>query len=192
MRSFFAELRRRNVFRAGALYIAGVWALAQGIAQLAPAFGAPEWLTRWFVIAGVIGFPFWATFAWFYEITPDGLKLESTLDRGASIAHRTGKRLDRWIIATLALAVVLLLTDKFVLHKDATATIAPPAPDKSIAVLPFVDMSAEKDQEYMSDGLAEELLNLLAQIPALHVTSRTSAFRSGPRSPGSTSSRPMD
>ena len=71
---------------------------------------------------------------------------------------------------------MLLLTDKFVLHKDATAIAAPAVPDKSIAVLPFVDMSADKDQEYMSDGLAEELLNLLAQIPALHVTSRTSAF----------------
>ncbi len=175
MRSFFGELRRRNVLRAGALYIAGVWALAQGIAQLGPAFGAPEWLTRWFVIAGVIGFPFWIAFAWFYEITPEGLKLESTLDRSESIAHRTGKKLDRWIIALLALAVVLLLTDRFVLHKDATAIVAQ-VPDKSIAVLPFLDMSAEKDQEYMSDGLSEELLNLLAQIPALHVTSRTSAF----------------
>ena len=176
MRSFFAELRRRNVLRAGALYVAGVWALAQGIAQLSPAFGAPEWLTRWFVIAGVIGFPFWLAFAWLYEFTPEGLKRESEIDPAESITAHTGKKLDRWIIAMLALAVVLLLTDKFVLHKDAAAIASPSAPDKSIAVLPFLDMSAEKDQEYMSDGLAEELLNLLAQIPTLHVTSRTSAF----------------
>jgi len=176
MRSFLAELRRRNVLRAGALYVAGVWALAQGLAQLSPAFGAPEWVTRWFVIAGVIGFPFWLAFAWLYEFTPEGLKRESEIDPAESITAHTGKKLDRWIIATLALAVVLLLTDKFVLHKDGAAISAAPIPDKSIAVLPFLDMSAEKDQEYMSDGLAEELLNLLAQIPALHVTSRTSAF----------------
>ena len=143
MRSFFAELRRRNVLRAGALYVAGVWALAQGIAQLSPAFGAPEWLTRWFVIAGIIGFPFWVAFAWHYEFTPEGLKRESEIDPADSITAHTGKKLDRWIIATLALAVVLLLTDKFVLHKDGAAIAAPPVPDKSIAVLPFVDMSAE-------------------------------------------------
>ena len=73
-RNLFAELKRRNVLRAGVLYAGAVWALAQGIAQLGPSFGAPDWITRWFVIAGIIGFPFWLAFAWFYEFTPQGLK----------------------------------------------------------------------------------------------------------------------
>ena len=76
--SFFSELRRRNVLRAGALYVGAAWALTQGIAQLGPAFGAPDWMTRWFAIAGAIGFPFWLAFAWFFELTPQGLKLDAT------------------------------------------------------------------------------------------------------------------
>jgi TolB-like protein/Tfp pilus assembly protein PilF len=143
--------------------------------QVFPFFDLPNWSVRLIVVAVIVGFPFALTFAWFYEITPEGLKRESEVDRSESITRDTGKKLDSWIIATLALAVVLLLADKFVLHKDASHDVAPVS-DKSVAVLPFADMSADKDQEYMSDGLAEELLDLLAKIPALHVTSRTSAF----------------
>jgi len=83
--SLFAELRRRNVIRAALLYIGSVWALAQGIAALGPAFDMPGWGTRWFVIAGVIGFPFWVAFAWFYEFTPDGLKRESEIGGGKTV-----------------------------------------------------------------------------------------------------------
>ena len=175
MRSVFAELKRRNVYRAAAFYAAVAWLLVQIATQVFPFFDFPNWSVRLIVVAAIVGFPFVLLFSWFYEVTPEGLKLEREVDRTESITRRTGKKLDRWIIATLGLAVVLLLADKFVLHKDANA-VASPIPDKSIAVLPFVDMSADKDQEYMSDGLAEELLNLLAKIPALHVTSRTSAF----------------
>ncbi|MEO8804086.1 MAG: hypothetical protein ABI375_12105, partial [Rudaea sp.] len=89
--SFFAELKRRNVLRAGAFYAAAVWALAQGIAQLGPAFGAPDWIVRWFVIAAIIGFPFWLAFAWFYEFTPQGLKRESEIDPSDATAHSTGR-----------------------------------------------------------------------------------------------------
>ena len=81
MRSLFAELRRRNVFRAGVLYVGAVWALAQGIAQLTPVVNAPEWAARWFLVAACIGFPFWIAFAWFYEFTPKGLKRESEVER---------------------------------------------------------------------------------------------------------------
>src|SRR5262249_49662762 len=161
----FAELKRRNVFRAGALYVAAAWALAQGIAQLGPAFGMPEWGTRWFVIACVIGFPFWIAFAWFYEFTPEGLKRESEIDRSASITHHTGRKLDFAIIGVLALAVVLLLTDRFVLRRGVNQEAGLAISAQSIAVLPFVDMSPNKDQEYFSDGISEELLNLLAKIP---------------------------
>ena len=172
MRNFFAELRRRNVYRAAAFYAAAAWLLVQIATQVFPFFALPNWTVRLIIIAVIVGFPFLLLFAWFYELTPEGLKLEREVDRDASTTRRTGKTLDRLIIATLALAVVLLLADRFVLHKDGAA----PVSDQSIAVLPFVDMSADKDQEYMSDGLAEELLNLLAKIPALQVTSRTSAF----------------
>ena len=86
MKRLLKELRRRNVFRAAVLYIGAVWALAQGIAQLGPSIGLPDWSTRWFIVAGVIGFPFWITFAWFFELTPEGLKRErasrSTLRSG--------------------------------------------------------------------------------------------------------------
>ena len=139
----------------------------------------PDWVTRWFVIAGVIGFPFWIAFAWFYELTPEGIKRESEIDPADSITAHTSRKLDRWIIAVLAAAVVLLLTNTFVWHKGAglraEADTAPIA-EHSIAVLPFVNMSDDKSNEYFSDGISEELLNLLAKIPQLQVTARTSSF----------------
>ena len=172
--SFFAELKRRNVLRAGVLYIGAVWALAQGLAQLLPLFGPYDWIVRWFVVAGAIGFPFWLAFAWFYEFTPGGLKRESEIAPDDSIAHATGRKLDKWIIAVLALAVVLLLTNQFVLHRpnEQSTTI----PEKSIAVLPFTDLSPGHDQSYFSDGMAEEILNALAQVQDLKVAGRISSF----------------
>lgn len=178
-RSLFTELKRRNVLRAGVLYIGMVWALAQGIAQLGPAVGAPDWITSWFLVAAAIGFPFWLAFAWFYEFTPQGLKRESEIDPGDSIAHGTGKKMDRWIFAVMGLAIVLLLTNTFVWHKGAGLSGAADtvtAPSNSIAVLPFVNQSSDKQQDYFSDGIAEELLNQLAKIPQLQVTARTSSF----------------
>ena len=172
--SFFAELKRRNVIRAAVLYIGAIWALAQGIAQLGSSVGAPEWATRWFLVAAAIGFPFWLAFAWFFEFTPEGIKREAEVEPHESIAHHTGRKLDFAIIGVLAVAVVLLVTDRFVLHHGVNeeAVVA----EHSIAVLPFVDMSSGKDQEYFSDGISEELLNLLAKIPQLHVAARTSSF----------------
>ncbi|MGH8123974.1 MAG: hypothetical protein ACREPT_14540, partial [Rudaea sp.] len=172
------------------LYIGAVWALAQGISQLGPSVGAPEWATRWFLVAAAIGFPFFLAFAWFFEFTPEGLKLESQIDPADSITQHTSKTLDRWIIAVLALAVVLLLTDHFVsrrgVGKNEPAVAVPAAAvaatipdidkDPSIAVLPFVNMSSDKEQEYFSDGISEELLNLLAKVPKLRVIARTSSF----------------
>jgi TolB-like protein/Tfp pilus assembly protein PilF len=174
--SLFAELRRRNVFRAGAFYIAATWALAQGISQLGPAVGLPDWTTRWFLAAAVTGFPFWIAFAWFYEFTPEGLKRESEIEPHESITHHTGRKLDFAIIGVLAVAVVLLVTDRFVLHHGVNEDTSIPVSAQSIAVLPFVNMSSDKEQEYFSDGISEELLNLLAKIPQLQVTARTSSF----------------
>jgi TolB-like protein/Tfp pilus assembly protein PilF len=172
--SLFSELRRRNVFRAAILYIGAVWALAQGIAQLSPVVGAPEWAARWFLVAAIIGFPLWLTFAWFFELTPEGLKLERDVAAEDSITHHTGRKLDFAIIGVLGVAVVLLLTDRFVSREGAGSAAG--VTEQSIAVLPFLDLSQAKDQEYFSDGISEELLNLLAKIPQLHVAARTSSF----------------
>ena len=177
--SFLAELQRRNVLRAGVLYAGAVWALAQGIAQLGPPLGAPDWTTRWFVIAAIIGFPFWIAFAWFYEFTPQGLKRESEIAPDDSIARSTGRKLDKWIIALLVVAVVLLLTNTFVWRKGAglaNDSALANIPAKSIAVLPFANLSGDPKQAYFSDGVTEEVLNALAQLPNLKVAARTSAF----------------
>jgi adenylate cyclase len=176
-RSFFTELRRRNVIRAAVLYGGAAWALAQGIAQLGPSLGMPEWGTRWFLVAACIGFPFWLAFAWFYEWTPEGFKREHEVEDHESITHHTGRKLDFAIIGVLALAVVLLLTDRFVLRRGVNQEADIAISKQSIAVLPFVDMSATKDQEYFTDGISEELLNLLAKIPELKVIGRTSSFQ---------------
>src|SRR6478735_8131396 len=115
LRNFSTELKRRNVIRGAILYVGAAWALAQGISQLGPSIGTPEWATRWFLVAAGIGFPFWIAFAWFYEFTPEGLKRESEIDPAESVARRTGRKLDFAIIGVLAVAVVLLLTDRLVL-----------------------------------------------------------------------------
>jgi TolB-like protein/tetratricopeptide (TPR) repeat protein len=186
--SFFAELKRRNVFRAGVFYAAVVWALAQGLAQLLPVFNAPNWLARWFVIACILGFPFWLAFAWFYEITPTGVKRESEIERAESITKHTGRKLDFWIIGILAALVVLLATNAFVLHRDATgvanaldaSAIAhelAKVPDKSVAVLPFTEESGDPKQQYFSDGLSEELISDLTQIDGLKVIGKDSSFK---------------
>jgi TolB-like protein/Tfp pilus assembly protein PilF len=180
--SFLTELQRRNVLRAGVLYAGAVWALAQGLAQLLPLFGDYEWIARWFVIAGAVGFPFWIAFAWFYEFTPQGLKRESEIAPNDSIAHSTGRKLDKWIIAVLIVAVVLLLTNTFVWRRGAglsgnTGAGAPGIPLKSIAVLPLLNESGDASQEYFSDGLSEELISALGQVRDLKVIGRNSSFR---------------
>lgn len=166
---FLGELARRNVWRAGLLYVGATWALAQGIAQLAPALGLPEVATRWFMVAAAIGFPFWIAFAWFYEFTPAGLKRESEVVPGESIARTTGRKLDFAIIGVLAVAVVLLLTDRVVHPRGANATHA-----RSIAVLPFENLSDDKGGEYFVAGMQGEILTRLANFGGLKVVSRTS------------------
>jgi TolB-like protein len=175
MRTFVSELRRRNVIRAAAFYAASAWLVVQVATQVFPFFDVPTWTVRWIVIAAVLGFPLLIAFAWFYEVTPEGLKRESEIDRSESIARETGRRLDRWIIAVMGVAIVLLLANQFVIrHEDGAPTAAAPA--KSIAVLPFTDLSASHDQEYFSDGVAEELLNALSKLKDLKVAGRTSSF----------------
>jgi TolB-like protein/lipoprotein NlpI len=175
-RGLFAELKRRNVLRAGAFYLAAAWLVWQVATSVLPVLEVSTSWLRWVMVALAIGFPFWIAFAWFYEFTPEGIKRESEVERHESITHVTGRKLDFAIIGVLAVAVVLLLTDRFVLRQGVNQQAALAISEKSIAVLPFVNMSSDKEQEYFSDGISEELLNLLSKIPALHVAARTSSF----------------
>ncbi len=175
--SLFAELKRRNVFRAAAFYAASAWLLVQIATQVFPVFSIPDWVVRAIVLAATIGFPFAMLFSWFYEWTPQGIQRESEVAPNESVTRQTGRRLDRWIIATLLLAVVLLLTDKLVLRPNEKPAGTTAIPEKSVAVLPFANEGGDKDQEYFSDGLADGFITALSQFAGLKVTSRQSAFQ---------------
>ena len=190
--NLFTELKRRNVFKVAAAYIIVAWLLLQVSDTLVPALHLPGWFNSGVAFALIIGFPIALIFAWAFEMTPDGLKKEKDVDRSKSIAEVTGNKLNNAIIGVLVLALGYFVLDKFVLDpgRDAAeiATAVQSAQeqaqvpateaevDKSIAVLPFVNMSSDREQEYFSDGLSEELLNLLAKIPDLRVAARTSSF----------------
>ncbi len=187
--SFFNELKRRNVIRIAIAYVVVAWLLIQVAETIFPLFGFGDAPARIVVIVLAIGFVPALILAWVFEITPEGLRREADVDRNLSITQATGKKFDRIILVVLALALSYFAFDKFVLDPTRDQSIVDAARkegrtealvesygNKSIAVLPFVDMSQDKDQEYMSDGIAEELLNLLARIPELRVISRSSAF----------------
>ena len=187
--SFLNELKRRNVLRIGAAYIVGSWLLIQVAETIFPLFGFDDTPARLVVIVLTIGFIPSLIFSWVFEITPEGLKKEADVDHSGSDARVATRKLDRAILVVLALALGYFAFDKFVLdpvrdqskvetarQEGRSEALVESYGDKSIAVLPFVDMSADKNQEYMSDGIAEELLNLLAKIPELRVISRSSAF----------------
>jgi len=175
--SYFAELKRRNVLRAATLYAAGAWLLVQVVTQVGPIFNLPPETQRWIVVAAVIGFPFAMLFSWFYEWTPKGIQRESEVEQDRSITRETGKKMDRWIIAVLAVAVVLLITDRFVPHREAGNAASPAVADKSIAVLPLFNMGGDAKDSYLGDGISEEVLNALSKLPGLKVIGRASSFQ---------------
>jgi len=180
--SIFGELKRRNVFRAAAFYAASAWLLVQVATQVFPLFHVAEWVMRWIVVASIIGFPCAIVFSWFYEWTPRGLQRESELSPNESISRQTGRTLDRWIIAILLLAVVLLLTDRLILRQSEKPALASPIPEKSIAVLPFDNLSRDPENAYFAEGVQDEILTRLAKVADLKVISRTSTqhFQSSP------------
>ncbi len=179
------ELKRRNVFRVGIAYAVVAWLLLQLTDVLKELLGLPDEVGRTVVLLLIVGFFPAVIFAWAFEMTPEGLRRESDVDRTSSIAPQTGRKLDRIIIGILVLALAGFAWDKFGRSAPAPVQdsglvetpVEAPALDKSIAVLPFVNMSGNVDNEYFSDGLSEELLNLLAKVNGLKVAARTSSFK---------------
>lgn len=188
--SLFDELKRRNVFRVGIAYAVSAWVLLQIVDLVLENISAPEWVMQVFMLAVAIGFPFALLFAWAFEMTPEGIRLEKDVDRSQSITHKTAQRMNRNIIIALVIAIVLLLVDKFTpdmgtqpkpvaASKDTVEVSAPETTsrEESIAVLPFVDMSPQSDQAYFADGISEEILNVLVKTHSLKVAGRTSSFQ---------------
>jgi TolB-like protein/Tfp pilus assembly protein PilF len=181
--SIFSELKRRNVFRVALLYLVASWLIMQVTDVGISVLGLPASSGRLVFLLLAVGFPLVVLFSWAYEITPEGLKKESEVSRDASITAHTAKKLNTAVIVLLILSLGALIIDRLVPEAAAPiqqSTTQAPAEastsDQSIAVLPFVNMSADQENEYFSDGLSEELLNLLARIPDLKVAARTSAF----------------
>ena len=159
--NFIEELKRRNVFRVAAAYLVAAWVTLQLADIVLENIEAPSWILQVFMLALGLGFPLAMIFAWAFEMTPEGLKKERDVDRSQSITQQTGQKLNRTIIAVLALAVVLLLFDRFMPQSESTVpSVAvteqaiPEEKAKSIAVLPFVNMSSDTEQEYFSDGIS--------------------------------------
>jgi adenylate cyclase len=188
---FFEQLKHRNVIRVGILYLVVSWLILDPVHVLFHMLDVPVWANRLVVILMAVGFPAVLLFAWVYEITPEGLKPTVEVPHGQSIRKLTGRRLDRAIIAVLAVALAYFVVDKFWISKRVaqekplattslgsapSVLVQPTISQKSVAVLPFLDMSEKKDQEYFSDGLSEELIDMLTKIPELRVPARTSSF----------------
>jgi len=171
--SLLAELRRRNVIRMAGLYLVGAWLLTQVAGTVLPMFGAPEWIPRSIVIVLALGLVPTLLFAWVFELTPEGLKRDAEVKPEESIAHQTARRMDFMIIAVLVVALGYFALDKFVLAPRNAAAPASVS-DRSIAVLPFDNLSDEKSNGYFAEGIQDEILTRLSKIGALRVISRTS------------------
>jgi TolB-like protein/Flp pilus assembly protein TadD len=192
--SIISELKRRNVLRVATAYVVTAWLVIQVVETILPAFGFGDAVVRMVTIALGIGLVPTVIVAWVFELTPEGLKRDSEVDRSQSIAPQTGKKLDRMIMAVLALALAYFAFDKFALdpHRDSAKMESAAREgaqraleeqrlgmirDKSIAVLPFVNRSDLREDEYFSDGMHDELLTRLSRVSALKVISRTSVMR---------------
>jgi len=190
MRGFFEELRYRNVFRVAIAYIVASWLVAQATDLAADAFDAPDWVMKMLIVVLLIGLPVALFLAWAYELTPEGVKRAKDLPEDMPKDPRASSQLNRITLVALIIAVAWLGWDKLqrpIVEPipetavetvvDTAAEVAPETKKKSIAVLPFVNMSSDQEQEWFSDGLTEEILNALARTPDLLVAARTSSFK---------------
>jgi len=192
------ELQRRNVFRVSIGYVVSSWLLLQ-VADLATEnIGSPAWVMKTIMLVLALGFPVVVFFSWAYEVTPEGLKREAEVDRSQSITNITGRKLDRAIITVLVVALGYFAYDKYFSANERNTDVAAPVVkeasspeladaaatpvvsaehENSIAVLPFVNMSGDESSVYFSDGLADTVLHMLAQVRELRVAARTSSFQ---------------
>lgn len=173
MSSLFRELKRRNVVRVGIAYIVLGWVALQLGDILFDMFETPAWVGKSLAALLLLGFPFACLFAWAFEMTPEGVKKTAEVDRSTSITHSTGRKLDFVIIGALVVALGYFVWERQELGEPSVDV----ALDKSIAVLPFVNLSSDEEHEWFADGLTEEILNSLARTPDLLVASRTSSFQ---------------
>jgi len=173
--SFVSELKRRNVFRVGAAYAVAAWLLLQVVDVVLPVIEAPDWVGKSLLLLLAIGLPVALIFAWAFELTPDGLKFDRDVDRSSSVTANTGRKLNFVIISILSVALVVFAVDKFIWQESPSETGA--SQKRSIAVLPFANMSGDPDQLFFSDGITEEILNSLVKVKGISVASRTSSFK---------------
>jgi TolB-like protein len=167
--NFFAELKRRNVYKVAVAYIVAGWALSQGIAQVFPVFDVPGWVVRLIVVLIIIGFPIALIFAWAFEITPEGVKSTEEADAMAPSERPTNRA---WIYIVVIGALVSVAL--FFLGYRAGNKSASPDNNKSIAVLPFQSLSEDKNDAYFADGVQDQILTNLAKVSDLKVISHTS------------------
>jgi hypothetical protein len=186
MKNFFAELKRRNVYKVAVAYAVAAWLLVQVATQVFPFFEIPNWSVRLVVLALILGFPIALVMAWAFEITPEGIKREEDVAPNESISRQTGRKI---VGITIALAVVAaglfafqifrprLMRDSTATSTPVTATAALAIPEKSIAVLPMVNSSDDPANEYFSDGMSEEFISSLSRLRDLKVIGRSSSFQ---------------
>src|SRR5437899_7273887 len=181
-RSFFAELKRRNVYKVAIAYAVVAWLLMQVASQIFPFFEIPNWGVRLVVLLLVIGFPVALILAWAFELTPEGIKRAEDVDVSKSITHKTGRKLDFFIIGVLLAVVAILIFQRAHLKVPTPTSLIPERsiaelPAKSIAVLPFQNLSKDEENAFFADGVQDEILTDLAKIADLKVISRTSVMQ---------------
>jgi TolB-like protein len=182
--SFLRELRRRNVFKVGTAYLVMSWLLIQVVDIVLPTFNSPEWIARTIVLLLILGFPVAVVLAWAYEITPQGIKRDRDVPLEKSVDGSTGQKLNYAIIAALAAALVIVILDNYVRTDsdplEGLVDVSHPVPGFSnraaIAVLPFVNLSADPAQDYFSDGITEDIITGLQSFGGFPIISRTSTF----------------
>src|ERR1044071_2680984 len=182
--SFFSELKRRNVYKVAVAYAVVSWLLIQAASILFPTFEAPPWAMKVFVAVIALGFPAALIFSWAFEITPEGIKLESEIESGKSTTRKTGRKLVGLTVVLAVIAASLFVFQSVRPKAEPQKSVASQSSGeakgerspRSVAVLAFDNLSDDKGSEYFSDGISEELLTVLQKIPGLHVAARTSAF----------------